>query len=233
MVIDYFVLYNIFMTNPKLTKIFEQLIYVSSVVEGVEITEEEVRKIVSGELIPTPEDTEDLQQAYGQKQALEQIEIWAKEKNPVDVSYLLEIHQIVFGSFDSNAGKYRTTPIKLRGSGLMPAMPFMVPTEMNEFSQRLVQQQNEIDPQNTDQILKLVAQVYATITKIHPFTDGNGRSSRLFLNLLLRKYGLPHIVIPKAERMQEMRNSLRAADMGDIEPLYEYFKKFLKLAMSS
>lgn len=60
------------------------------------------------------------------------------------------------------------------------------------------------------------------LVSIHPFTDGNGRLSRLFLNLILLKNNLFPIAIPNSKR-KEYYDSLMSADAGDFESLIDYF----------
>ncbi len=60
------------------------------------------------------------------------------------------------------------------------------------------------------------------IVSIHPFLDGNGRISRLVLNLILLKHGLFPVSIPN-EKRKDYYESLVLADSGNIESLIEFF----------
>ncbi|MCB9262019.1 MAG: Fic family protein [Flavobacteriales bacterium] len=60
------------------------------------------------------------------------------------------------------------------------------------------------------------------VVSIHPFLDGNGRISRLILNLILLKHGLFPISIPNEKRKQYYE-SLVLADSSNIEPLIDFF----------
>lgn len=48
--------------------------------------------------------------------------------------------------------------------------------------------------------VKLAAIAHYKLVHIHPFTDGNGRTSRLLMNTILMKYGFPPVVIQKQQR---------------------------------
>ena len=59
-----------------------------------------------------------------------------------------------------------------------------------------------------------VARLHARFERIHPFLDGNGRTGRLALNLVLVRHGYPPAIIYKRQRSEYLR-ALRGADDGD------------------
>lgn len=61
---------------------------------------------------------------------------------------------------------------------------------------------------------------------IHPFIDGNGRTGRLVLNLILVRLGLPPVVILKQQRRTYL-NALQAADNGDVGALAELLARVI------
>jgi hypothetical protein len=65
-----------------------------------------------------------------------------------------------------------------------------------------------------------VAMVHNEFERVHPFIDGNGRTGRLVLNLLLGRLGYPPAIIYKRDRDKYL-NALRKADAGDPGPLGE------------
>lgn len=65
-----------------------------------------------------------------------------------------------------------------------------------------------------------VAQAHASFEQIHPFLDGNGRTGRLVLNLLLARLGYPPAIIYKADRGRYLK-ALQRADARDFGPLGE------------
>lgn len=65
-----------------------------------------------------------------------------------------------------------------------------------------------------------LAEVHARFEQIHPFLDGNGRTGRLLLNLLLVRLGYPPAIIYKRDRSRYLR-ALRRADSGDFGTLGE------------
>lgn len=212
--------------------IFVDFIYTSSVTdrESMNLKRSDIQDIVqkgaNSKLLKNNPQKEILQ-AYGQKYALEQIEKWADLKKPITVDNLLVLHHMVFAAIDYKAGKFRSHYVQLRNSALMPSFPFAIHADMQDFNVWLIQAQKELKS-DTQAIIKIVAKVYHEITRIHPFSDGNGRTARLFINLILRKYRLPHICIPKVDNDPHMRIALRQADMGELTLLEQFIAKLLR-----
>lgn len=221
--------------DKKLIEYFwVELIFGSSVIEGVKLTKSQVQNLVKlgrkSSLLKKNPNAEILQ-AYGQVVALELIEKLAKNKQPITVDILLELHNLVFASVDPRAGQLRQNHIKLRSSALMPSFPFAIAADMRDFNSWLVAEQTKIKQNNLGEIVKLIAGVYHGITKIHPFSDGNGRSARLFVNLILRRYNLPYILVPKVDNQKSVRLVLRAADMGDLVPMIKLQRQLLNQSL--
>jgi hypothetical protein len=79
--------------------------------------------------------------------------------------------------------------------------------------QTLGRQHERIEPE-------ALAKVHVRFEQIHPFLDGNGRTGRLVLNLLLIRLGYPPAVIFKGDRRRYLA-ALQSADRGDHGPLGE------------
>lgn len=215
-------------------KLWVQFIYGSSVVEGVKLKQSEVEDIIrlgnkSKFLQGNPDP--DVIQALGQKYALQAVEKWAKMKKTVTTTLLQELHYLVFEKVDQRAGNFRDAYIELRNSALIPSFPFAIAADMRDFNSWLVAAQKETGRNDLEKIIELITRCYHSVTRIHPFSDGNGRTARLFTNLMLRRYGLPYVFVPKVDNIKEMRTVLRAADMGDMAPMIGFMGGLLEQAL--
>jgi Fic family protein len=63
-----------------------------------------------------------------------------------------------------------------------------------------------------------LARIHVDFERLHPFIDGNGRTGRLLLNLILTRLGWPPAVIFKEQRRRYLA-ALDRADHGDLGPL--------------
>jgi Fic family protein len=73
---------------------------------------------------------------------------------------------------------------------------------------------------DAEQPIEAVAEVHNRFERIHPFLDGNGRTGRLLLNLMLVRLGYAPAIIYKRDRAKYLR-ALQAADAGEPGPLAE------------
>lgn len=97
---------------------------------------------------------------------------------------LLQLHNLVLRGIDAdNAGKYRSVQVMIKGSRHMPPQPFLVAKEMKEIFLWYELNKNKMHP------IILAAEMSEKIVTVHPFIDGNGRTSRLWMNLILLKHG--------------------------------------------
>ena len=90
---------------------------------------------------------------------------------------------------------------------------------MGGAGERVRQGDERWHPRLTD-VPESLARIHVDFERLHPFIDGNGRTGRLLLNLILTRLGWPPIVIFKEQRRRYL-DGLDRADNGDLGPLAE------------
>lgn len=117
-------------------------------------------------------------------------------------------------------GDYKEFPNSVRlqnGEIFEYASPIDTPIKMGELMQwyRTALTKKELHP------LELAALLHYKFVCIHPFDDGNGRISRLLMNYVLLKNGLPQIII-KTKDKKNYLNALNQADIGNTDAFVKY-----------
>lgn len=115
-------------------------------------------------------------------------------------------------------GNYKQYPNSVRlanGEIFHYASPTDTPIQMQELIEWYRSEENGIHP------VTLAAMMHYKFVRIHPFDDGNGRVSRLLMNYILLRSGLPPAII-KSEDKANYLSALHLADVGDFEPFIAY-----------
>ena len=111
-------------------------------------------------------------------------------------------------------GNYRQHDIHPFPAGMEPVSWPLVAGELSSW-----RRPGQLDrPELSPMFPEALAAVHCRFEQIHPFLDGNGRTGRLVLNLILVRLGYPPVVIYKRDRARYLR-ALRRADDGVVAPL--------------
>jgi len=146
-----------------------------------------------------------------------------RKKEPIRVRYLLEAHRILFSETNEKdaGGKYRiNVPIikRVDDTRLMVPNWTKVPDQMATLDEELKAKTFQLDYPLTRneyaRIIDLAIKTSHKLTQIHPFYNGNGRISRLLINFILSRAGLPFIAM-KEDKILYLKSMLQA-DKCDI-----------------
>lgn len=127
---------------------------------------------------------------------------------------LLSVHNLILrGIIPEDAGRYRKVQVMIKGSSHMPPQPFLVPKQMEDYFLWMEENKNKLHP------VILAAEMHERLVTIHPFIDGNGRTSRLIMNLILLQNGyvIANIKGDYETRMQYYQSLETAQTSGNKE----------------
>jgi len=157
-----------------------------------------------------------------------------RKNEPVRIRYILEAHRILFAETNEKdvAGKYRKndpTITRIDGSELDVPNWTKVGDQMAALDEELKTETSQLSYPSTSReyarIIDIAIKTSHRLTQIHPFHNGNGRMSRLLINFVLARAGLPFIAIK--EDKQTYLNSMLQADKCDIGQLRRLILKGL------
>lgn len=142
---------------------------------------------------------------------------------PVDLSVglLQNLHRRAFGHLYDWAGHWRTQVPNV--GAYLPPPANRVPQLLYEFIDELRHRQTQLpDARSAEDVAAFLAYAHHRLVAIHPFTNGNGRTARLFTNLLAYNYGYQDVVLYHRENGEDRTQYLQAirqADGYDLGPL--------------
>ena len=158
--------------------------YESNRIEGNTLTLKETDLVVNEGLTISGKSMREHLEAINHNEAVDYIKELIKKNVLISERELLSIHQLILKSIDpENAGKYRNVQVMIKGSKHSPPQAFLVPKQMEDFFIWYNENKTLLHP------VVLAAEVHERVVTIHPFIDGNGRTSRLLMNMILLKHG--------------------------------------------
>ena len=117
-------------------------------------------------------------------------------------------------------GQFREHDIHAFGAGMTPPSWPLVGARVQGWVDSLNQREDTLRSPSTEQPLpEVLAQIHNEFEQVHPFIDGNGRTGRLVLNLVLVRLGYPPVIVLKQQRTPYLA-AMQKAD-GDFGPLGE------------
>ncbi|WP_254842731.1 Fic family protein [Bacillus sp. MRMR6] len=130
------------------------------------------------------------------RDAIHFVEEIVQKGEPLSEWQIKNLHRLVLkGIDDEYAGGYREQQVFISGKHI-PPNPFLIKEEMEQ----LMAWYEQVETKKLHPVAR-GAMLHAIFVGIHPFIDGNGRTSRLLLNLELMKDGYPPIVIKVENRL--------------------------------
>lgn len=191
------------------------LTYNSNAIEGSTLTYAETRVILEQGITVAGKPLKEHLEVINHKEAIDFIEALADQAaGPVRQSDLLSIHNLILRGIDSpNAGRYRTIPVGVRQSdGQIRQFcdPLGVGEAMEAFFAWLAD--------NYNHPVQKAGEAHLHLVTIHPFVDGNGRTARLLMNLMLLRAGYPPAVIQVQRRPQYIESLETVQRDGDRGP---------------
>jgi len=195
--------------------------YNTNKIEGSTLTLRETALLLEKGITPSRRPIEDVKETEKHQKVFYEMLSYKKE---VNLTTLLHWHKELFSETKKEeAGKIRNWPVGISGSKYRPPVPIDLDFLLTDFFDWYKKNRTKLNP------VYLAALVHLKFVSIHPFGDGNGRISRLFMNYVLNKNKYPMIVIDYSDR-NSYYNSLEQSQMKKDETIFAqwFFKRYLK-----
>lgn len=214
----------------ELLRLREQIdiewIYNSNAIEGSTLTLRETQLILETGVTIGGKSLREHFEVINHREVIRYVEGLVSDNTPISAFHVRQMHKLVLTKIDDeNAGQYRKTPVRIVGAQHVPPEPWEIPSLMQEWEQWTVAAEREHHP------VAAAAMAHHRLAAIHPFIDGNGRTARLVMNLLLMRMGYPPTVIMKANR-RGYYNALASSDNGKHAPLVNMVARALERSLT-
>ena len=188
--------------------------YNTNAIEGNRLTLRQTALILSDKIAPEGARTDDVMEAMNSLDAWEYVK---KYKGRLNKKFVCKVqYEITKNTSCRIQGDYRDSEVRIMGSEHVPPKSSEVNILMQKIFEEYGKQKKELHP------IELATLMHNKLVKIHPFTDGNGRTARLLMNWILQKNRFPAVIIEVINK-EKYYMCIEHADNGE----QKYFAVFL------
>lgn len=214
-----------------------EMTYNSNAIEGNSLTLKETYLVINEGLTIKGKPLKDHLEAKNHQEALEYLYdlVEKDKKNTFSENSIRSLNQIVQQNIDKEwAGRYRNSAVIIGGADHKPPEALEISKLMQNLIKWVRENKKKIHP------VELASIMHHNLVFIHPFFDGNGRTSRLAMNIILMQAGFPLVIVLKNDR-KKYYQTLSLADKGNYVPFVNFIARavertldiYLKILMPS
>ena len=202
-----------------------ELAYTSNAIEGNTLTRKETALVIEEGITGGIKPLKDYIEAQNHAKAFDFILGEFANHKVTSENTVLEIHKIILnGINDADAGSYRSVRVYISGSRTVLPNPMKVPDLMAEFGKWL---------RNIEISAEKAIEAHYKLVTIHPFVDGNGRTARLLMNLILLQAGYCPIIIRPRDRKRYLNILENRQTKEETEPYNKFMLEALNRSLDA
>ena len=189
----------------------------STAIEGNTLTLIETKVLLEDEISVGNKSLREIYEVVNHNKAFAYVKKCISENKQLDENIVKDIHSILMENI-LVGGVYRNVEVRITGAKHKPPAPSEMYYQIKEFFSN-INSKSDLNP------IELAAWTHAEFAKIHPFIDGNGRTSRLIMNYqLLRNEFLP-VSINTEDRLEYFNLLEEYAVNGNLAPFVDFIVK--------
>jgi Fic family protein len=197
----------------ELKQLFDvRFTYNSNAIEGNTLTQSETQLVLEKGITVGGKTLREHLEVVGHRDAIDYVESLAQKETTIGEWEIRQIHSLLVSAIDrAEAGRYRQLDVKAAGTDYTYPPHYLLPELMAEFvtwlNSEAAQQLHPVD---------YAAEAHCRFVGIHPFRDGNGRTGRLLMNVLLLRSGYPVVVITNQQRAEYIEALVQAQQQDNV-----------------
>ena len=230
--------YKLFFENCSKSvwyKFKNEFIFNENRLEGVEIDEEDVAELVTDLRVKQQEseycgtEYKDIIEVLGHSSVYDYI---TTTDDGISAFSILNLHKMLYqyAPYPEEGGKTRNSNNFVTAAEFETVEYCNIINEIFKLDSKVKELIGNLDMLKVSEYIYQVVEIHHRITVIHPFHDGNGRTSRAFLNWLFRLKNIPPVYLKYTEK-DKYYNALKKADNGNFDDLSIIFYKQVFLTM--
>lgn len=186
----------------------------STAIEGNTLTLIETKVVLEDGIAIGGKSLREIYESVNHQKAYRYVKDCIAKKLPLEEKIIKDIHALLMDNI-LVGGVYRSVDVYISGAQHTPPSPNDMYRQVKDFYADLTWKGRDLN------LIELAAWTHAEFVKIHPFPDGNGRTSRLIMNYQLMANGFPAISIAKENRLDYFKTLETYAVEGDLAPFAE------------
>ena len=204
----------------------------STAIEGSTVTEIE-NQLLFDEGISANKPIKEQMMNLDLKKAYEKSFEYAKKHEKLTVEMLCNLSSILMqntgteyntiaGSFSSAKGELRLVNVSAGRGGKSYLAWQKVPDRLQKTCDYLNRRRSEIDKNSIEEIYKLSFEAHYLLVSIHPWADGNGRMSRLVMNMIQKEFDVIPSIVKKENRAEYIQSLASSQEKDDIQDFMDF-----------
>ncbi len=190
----------------------------STAIEGNTLTLMETKVVLEDGVAIGGKALREIYEVINHKKAYGYVKKCISENKPLSESIVKDLHAILTENIVIG-GIYRKEEVKIGGAGFTPPVGNEMYIQIKNFYEDLKIKETELNP------IELAAWTHAEFVRIHPYIDGNGRTSRLIMNYQLLIHGYLPISVAKENRLDYYNALEQYAVNGDLTSFADFVAK--------
>lgn len=186
----------------------------STAIEGNTLSLIETKVLLEDQISVGNKSLREIYEVVNHNKAFSYVKKCISDNKPLDENIVKDIHSILMENI-LVGGVYRNVEVRITGAKHKPPAPSEMYYQIKEFFSDM-NSKSDLNP------IELAAWTHAEFVKIHPFVDGNGRTSRLIMNYQLMSNGFLPVSVNKEDRLEYFNHLEEYAVNGNLSPFIDF-----------
>ena len=200
----------------------------SNAIEGNTLTLNETATIILDSTIPGSKSVREVFEVLNHKKAIDYMISELKNEKKLDIYMIKKINKEILDRLNDNAGNFKNSSNAIIGADFVTSTPSQAPILTKNWIENLNYRLELC--KNDDEKLLEILNSHIEFERIHPFSDGNGRTGRLIMMYLCFQEKIAPFVIEKEDRALYM-SYLREQNVDIIFKKVKELQKFERKRM--